>query len=82
MALSGEAHAEPERCFENAMDLARQQNAKSLELRAVVSLARLKQRHGQTEQARELLTSIYDWFTEGFNSPDLKDAKALLNELG
>ena len=82
LALSGEAHAEPERCFENAMDLARQQNAKSLELRAVVSLARLKQRHGQTEQVRELLTSIYDWFTEGFNSPDLKDAKALLNELG
>jgi class 3 adenylate cyclase/predicted ATPase len=79
---SGGDDSEAEHCFETAMELAHQQNAKSLELRAAVSLARLKQRRGQKNEARVLLASVYDWFTEGFDSPDLKAAKAVLDELG
>jgi predicted ATPase len=72
---------EAETCFRQALDIARRQQAKSLELRAAMSLARLWQRHGKRAEARELLAPIYGWFTEGFDTADLKDAKALLHEL-
>jgi len=75
---SGEA---TEACFNQALDIARIQSARSLELRAATSLARLWQEQGKLKEARDLLAPIYDWFTEGFDTPDLKDAKALLDEL-
>ncbi|MCZ6858574.1 MAG: AAA family ATPase [Gemmatimonadetes bacterium] len=81
LALSEENHTQAESCFEKAMDLARQQSAKSLELRASISLARLRQRQGRTEQARNLLSNVFEWFTEGYDTPDLREAKALLEEL-
>ena len=61
--------------------VARAQNAKSLELRAAMSLSRLWQRQGKRDEARKLLAQIYGWFTEGFDTADLKDAKTLLDEL-
>jgi predicted ATPase len=61
--------------------MARQQRAKSWELRAATSLARLWLNQGEREQARDLLAPVYGWFTEGFDTRDLKDAKALLDEL-
>ena len=61
---------------------ARQQEARSFELRSVTSLSRLWQQQGKKEQARQMLAEIYGWFTEGFDTADLKDAKALLDELG
>jgi predicted ATPase len=70
-----------EACFQEALQLARSQRAKSWELRAAVSLSRLWKKRGQKKEARELLQGIYDWFTEGFDTPDLIDAKALLDEL-
>jgi predicted ATPase len=70
-----------EACFHRAIDLARSQNAKMFELRASVSLARLWRDQGKVQQARELLAPIYGWFTEGFDTRDLKEAKALLLEL-
>jgi predicted ATPase/class 3 adenylate cyclase len=73
--------AEAQSCFERATEIARQQNAKSWELRATISLARLLKRRGDAARAREILTDIYNWFTEGFDTADLKDAKALLEEL-
>ena len=78
-AGSGDA---AEICFRQALDIARQQQAKSLELRAAMSLSRLWQRQGKGAAARELLAPIYGWFTEGFDTADLQDAKALLAELG
>ena len=72
---------EAEECFQQAIDTARHQSAKSLELRAVMSLCRLRQQHGDTDKARQLLAEIYDWFTEGFDTADLRDAKTLLEEL-
>lgn len=81
LALSPENHTKAESCFEEALRLSREQSAKSLELRAAVSLARLRRTEGRSEQARELLAGVFDWFTEGFNSRDLADAKALLAEL-
>ena len=63
------------------MEVARSQSAKSLELRAAMSLSRLWQRHGKRDKARQTLAEIYDWFTEGFDTADLRDAKALLEEL-
>jgi predicted ATPase len=72
---------EAEGCFRRAIDTAREQNTKSLELRAAISLAHLWQRRGKTAEARELLSEVYGWFTEGFDTADLKDAKALLEEL-
>jgi predicted ATPase len=62
--------------------MARRQQAKALELRAAMSLARLWQRQGKGAEARELLAPIYSWFTEGFDTVDLQEAKALLEELG
>src|SRR5262249_38657736 len=72
---------EAETCFQHALDLARQQQAKSLELRAAMSLARLWQHHGKRIEAYDLLTPIYSWFTEGFDTADLQEAKALLEAL-
>jgi class 3 adenylate cyclase/predicted ATPase len=72
---------EPEACFCQAIDIARRQNAKSWELRATTSLSRLLQRHGKSEEARRLVGETLAWFTEGFDAPDLKDAKTLLEEL-
>lgn len=65
-----------------AMEIARQQGARSLELRAVRDLARLWADHGERRQAVGLLAHVYDGFTEGFDTPDLRDAKALLDALG
>jgi predicted ATPase len=73
--------AKAERSFERAFTVARQQQAKSWELRAAMSLARLWRSQGKPQQARELLGPIYRWFTEGFDTRDLKEAKALLDEL-
>jgi predicted ATPase len=73
--------AEAEAFFESARAVARQQQAKSWELRAAMSMARLWRSQGKPQQARELLAPIYDWFTEGFDTLDLKEAKALLTEL-
>jgi predicted ATPase len=67
--------------FERALDIARHQQAKSWELRAAISLARLWRDQGKVQQARELLAPVYGWFTEGFDTLDLKEAKALLEEL-
>ena len=72
---------EAETCFRQALDIARRQQAKSLELRAAMSLVRLWQRQGKCEAARELLAPIYGWFTEGFNTADLQEAKKLLKAL-
>jgi predicted ATPase len=69
-------------CFQQALDVARRRQAKSWELRASTSLARLWRDRGKRTQARDLLAPIYGWFTEGFDTPDLKEAKALLEELG
>jgi predicted ATPase len=70
-----------ETCFQQALDIACRQQAKSLELRAAMSLARLWQQQGKRTEARELLASIYGWFTEGFDTADLQEAKALLGQL-
>jgi predicted ATPase len=67
--------------FQKAIEIARRQSARSLELRAVTSLSRLLQKQGKKEEARRMLAEIYGWFTEGFGTADLKDAKALLEEL-
>jgi predicted ATPase len=72
---------EAQRCFERAIETARRQSAKSLELRATTSLARLLAKQGRRDEARAMLGEIYGWFTEGFDTADLKDAKALLDEL-
>jgi predicted ATPase len=73
--------AKAEAYFERALATARQQQAKSWELRTAVSMARLWRDQGKPRQARELLAAVYGWFTEGFNTRDLKEAKALLAEL-
>jgi predicted ATPase len=73
--------AEAETLFRQAIDVARRHDAKSLELRAVVSLSRLWQRQGRREEARQRLAEIYGWFTEGFDTPDLQEAGAMLTEL-
>jgi predicted ATPase len=72
---------EAEECFLKAIEIARRQQAKSLELRAVMSLSRLWQHQGKKEEARRMLAEVYGWFTEGFDTADLKEAKALLEEL-
>jgi predicted ATPase len=71
-----------EACFQSALHIAQCQRAKMLELRATVSLARLWQRQGKRAAAHALLAPIYHWFTEGFDTADLQEAKALLEELG
>jgi tetratricopeptide (TPR) repeat protein len=73
---------EAEGCFRSAIEIARRHSAKSWELRATSSLARLLDKQGKRDEARAMLAEIYGWFTEGFDTADLKDAKALLDELG
>src|SRR5262249_45847975 len=68
-------------CFQQALDVARSQQAKALELRAALSLSRLWQQQGQRAAAHALLAPLYGWFTEGFETPDLQEAKVLLAEL-
>ena len=75
------AKADAEVAFCNAIDIAQRQSSKSWELRAAMSLARLWRDQGKVQQARELLAPVYGWFTEGFDTRDLKEAKALLEEL-
>jgi predicted ATPase len=77
----GKKVREAEECFPQALDTARRQQAKSLELRAAMSLSRLWQQQGKQEAAHQLLAEIYSWFTEGFDTADLKEAKILLKEL-
>jgi class 3 adenylate cyclase/tetratricopeptide (TPR) repeat protein len=80
--LLGSSHdAQAEACFQEALQIARSQRARSWELRASVSLSLLWKNQGRRKEARELLQGIYDWFTEGFDTPDLINAKALLDEL-
>ncbi len=78
---AGQPITQAEICFRHALDIARGQQARSLELRAATSLARLWRDHGRLAQARDLLAPVYGWFTEGFDTADLKDAKALLDQL-
>ncbi len=73
--------AQAEQSFRTAIDISRKQHAKSWELRATTSLARLLDQHGKRDEARAMLAGIFGWFTEGFDTADLKDAKALLEEL-
>jgi len=68
-------------CFLKAIEIAQRQQAKSWELRATMSLARLWQQQGKKDEARERLAEIYGWFTEGFDTKDLQETKALLEEL-
>jgi predicted ATPase len=86
--IAGEIELSPERdaakaeaYFERALAVARRQQAKSFELRAAMSLARLWHDQGKVSEARELLAPVYGWFTEGLDTHDLKEAKALLEEL-
>jgi predicted ATPase len=73
--------AEAETCFQHSISIAQSQQAKSWELRVTTSLARLWHQQGKRQEAHELLAPVYHWFTEGFDTADLKDAKALLDEL-
>ena len=74
--------AEAENCFQQALDIARQQSAKSWELRAATSLGRLWTDRRKKKRARSLLIEVYEWFSEGFDTSDLQDAKALLETWG
>jgi predicted ATPase len=73
--------SEAEECFLRAIDIAQKQQAKSLELRATTSLAWLWQQQGRRKEGHQMLSEVYGWFTEGFDTADLKDAQALLDEL-
>ena len=79
--IDGSNAAIAQTCFERAIEIGRKQSAKSLELRATMSLARLLHKQGRRDDARLMLAEIYGWFTEGFDTADLKDARALLDEL-
>jgi predicted ATPase len=81
LQLSSDNQREAEACFQHAMTIAQDQGTKALELRAATSLARLWQQQGKRQEARDLLALVYNWFTEGFDTPDLQDAKALLDAL-
>ena len=78
---SADNRDEAESYFQHALDIARHQQAKSFELRAATSLARLWYQQGKRQEAYDLLAPVYNWFTEGFDTADLKDAKALLDTL-
>ena len=71
----------PEACFKKAIEIARRQSAKSLELRAAISLSRLWQQQDRKAEAHKLLANVYNWFTEGFDTKDLQEAKVLLDAL-
>ncbi len=79
-AMSTDNHTEVEVCFQKALDVSRWQNAKSFELRAAMSLSRLRQKQDKMAEARELLAGVYGWFTEGFESRDLEEARAMLDQ--
>ena len=81
LARSSHNEVEAEARFRQAIAVAQAQGARSMELRAATSLARLWQGQGKINDARDLLTPVYGWFTEGFDTPDLKEAKALLDDL-
>ena len=81
LAASGAAVDQTEAAYREALDFARRQEAKTLELRAATDLARLWRAQARNSEAHDLLEPIYNWFTEGFDTPDLKDAKSLLDEL-
>jgi predicted ATPase len=83
MAQTGKRckETEAEECFRQALDVARRQQAKSLELRTTMSLGQLWQQQGRRAEARQVLGEIYSWFTEGFETPDLQEANALLEAL-
>jgi predicted ATPase len=81
LQCSSDNQAEAETCFHKALDIARSQQAKSFELRTATSLARLWQQQGKRQEAYALLAPVYGWFTEGFDTADLQDAKALLDAL-
>ena len=82
MQQAGADVSRAEACLQQALTIARRQEAKSLELRAAMSLSRLWQQQGKRTEARALLAPVYGWFTEGFDTADLQEAKALLEELG
>ncbi|MDD2915532.1 MAG: AAA family ATPase [Gallionella sp.] len=79
LALAPSNAARAEACFDQALAVSRRQHAKSLELRAAMSMARLWQQQGKQKEARRLLEKVYNWFTEGFDTPDLKEARVLLD---
>ena len=81
LARGTDAHTEAGTCFHQALSIARHQQAKSWELRAATSLARLWQSQDKRQEAYDLLAPVYGWFTEGFDTADLKEAKALLEQL-
>jgi predicted ATPase len=81
LLINGENESEVESCFQQAISIAKQQATKWYELRAVMSLSRLWHKQGKTEEARRMLSEIYNWFTEGFDTVDLKEAKVLLETL-
>jgi predicted ATPase len=82
LLMQGGAECEAESCLKRAIELAQGQKGKAYELRATMSLCRLWQQQGRCEEARVALREIYDWFTEGFDLPDLMDARKLLEDLG
>jgi predicted ATPase len=81
LAYSSERAGEAEACYQQALAVAHKQGARFWELRATTSLARLWAEHGERQKTHDLLAPIYGWFTEGFETPDLADAKALLDAL-
>ena len=81
LSQAGDAPQEVEACYQEALAVARHQQARSLELRASISLACLRRDQGKRKEARDLLGPVYGWFTEGFDTPDLNEARALLDEL-
>ena len=80
LAVDGR-HRQASECLYDALNVAERSGAKLFKLRAATSLARLQRDHGKRTEARDLLAPIYGWFTEGFDTPVLKDAKALLDQL-
>jgi predicted ATPase len=80
--FTAQTETDAQTCFRQALDLARRQHAKSLELRAAMSLSRLWQKQGETNAACQMLTERYNWFSEGFDTRDLQEARALLEQLG
>jgi predicted ATPase len=81
LGLSADHRTEAEACFHQSLAVARRQQAKLLELHAATDLSRLWQKQGKIQEARDMLVEIYGWFTEGFDTMYLKEAKALLEEL-